>query len=471
MRVFVAGATGAIGARLVPQLVERGHEVIGTARSPEKADRLRAQGAEPVVLDLLDAGAVAGAVAAARPDAIVHQATALAGFTDFKHFDRELRDDEPAPDRGDGPAPRRRARGRRRPLRRAELRGLAVRPRRRAGQDRGRSARPDAGRRRCARRSPRSGTSRTQSSPPAGSRSATARFYGVARRPAARARPQAALPDRRRRRRHLVVRPSRRRGGRDRARARARHARASTTSSTTSRRRRASGCPRSRETIGAKPPRRVPRWLARLIAGEAGIVLMTEARGPRTRRRSGSSAGRCATRAGARGSKRPTGRPRQPRSSAPRRGFAHKKVLPPTVPESTSGGRTFAEPISLSSTDPADFRLPATAFAIGFDLVASRTRRRQDTKGQRPGVARPSVHELVAISVTPFPGRFEPSWLESQAVSAPRLLPRRLHASREESFLRSEVWRPFDFARARESHVRAERVNARVDEPVGATSA
>ena len=88
MRVFVTGATGAIGTRLVPQLVEQGHEVIGTARSPEKADRLRAQGAEPVTVDLLDAGAVRAAVAAARPDAIVHQATALAGFTDFKHFDR-----------------------------------------------------------------------------------------------------------------------------------------------------------------------------------------------------------------------------------------------------------------------------------------------------------------------------------------------------------------------------------------------
>ncbi|MGH3052452.1 MAG: NAD-dependent epimerase/dehydratase family protein [Gaiellaceae bacterium] len=90
MRVFVAGATGAIGARLVPQLVERGHEVTGTSRSPEKADRLRAQGAEPVVLDLLDPRAVRDAVAAARPDAIVHQATALAGLSDFKHFDRSF---------------------------------------------------------------------------------------------------------------------------------------------------------------------------------------------------------------------------------------------------------------------------------------------------------------------------------------------------------------------------------------------
>jgi nucleoside-diphosphate-sugar epimerase len=88
MRVFVAGATGAIGARLVPQLIERGHEVIGTSRSPQKADLLRAQGAQPVVLDVLNARAVRDAVAAARPEAIVHQATALAGLSGFKHFDR-----------------------------------------------------------------------------------------------------------------------------------------------------------------------------------------------------------------------------------------------------------------------------------------------------------------------------------------------------------------------------------------------
>src|SRR5438067_714789 len=57
MRVFVAGATGALGARLVPQLIERGHEVVGTSRSEQKAAALRAQGAEAVVLDLLDADA------------------------------------------------------------------------------------------------------------------------------------------------------------------------------------------------------------------------------------------------------------------------------------------------------------------------------------------------------------------------------------------------------------------------------
>ena len=90
MRVFIAGAGGAIGARLVPQLVERGHEVIGSSRTPEKADRLRALGAEPVTLDLLDADAVRRAVGTTVPDAIVHQATALAGMSDFKHFDRSF---------------------------------------------------------------------------------------------------------------------------------------------------------------------------------------------------------------------------------------------------------------------------------------------------------------------------------------------------------------------------------------------
>ncbi len=90
MRVFVAGASGVIGSRLVPQLIERGHEVIGSARSSDRAARLRELGAEPMALDLLDAEAVHKAVRQARPDAIVHQATALTGLSDFKHFDRSF---------------------------------------------------------------------------------------------------------------------------------------------------------------------------------------------------------------------------------------------------------------------------------------------------------------------------------------------------------------------------------------------
>ena len=88
MRVFVAGASGAIGSRLVPRLIDRGHEVVGTFRSPGHGDRVRALGAEPVVLDLLDPGAVRKAVLEAEPDAIIHQATALADVRFSRNMDR-----------------------------------------------------------------------------------------------------------------------------------------------------------------------------------------------------------------------------------------------------------------------------------------------------------------------------------------------------------------------------------------------
>ena len=87
MRVFVAGASGAIGTRLVPQLIARGHEVIGTSRSPGHAERVQALGVEPIVLDLLDLRAVRKAVLETEPDAIVHQATALANVRFSKDFD------------------------------------------------------------------------------------------------------------------------------------------------------------------------------------------------------------------------------------------------------------------------------------------------------------------------------------------------------------------------------------------------
>jgi nucleoside-diphosphate-sugar epimerase len=88
MRIFVTGATGAIGTRLIPQLVDRGHEVVGTTRSEEKAKHLAELGAEPVVLDVLDQGTVGQAVAAAHPDAIVHEATALSEVADYRNLDR-----------------------------------------------------------------------------------------------------------------------------------------------------------------------------------------------------------------------------------------------------------------------------------------------------------------------------------------------------------------------------------------------
>jgi nucleoside-diphosphate-sugar epimerase len=87
MRVFVAGAGGAIGRRLLPQLIARGHEVVATTRSAGKMADVRALGAEHLVMDGLDAGSVGEAVARAEPDVIVHQMTALAGIEDLKHFD------------------------------------------------------------------------------------------------------------------------------------------------------------------------------------------------------------------------------------------------------------------------------------------------------------------------------------------------------------------------------------------------
>ncbi len=92
VRVFVAGGAGAMGRRLVPQLVARGHEVTATTTSPGKLGLLERLGADGAVMDGLDAVSVGEAVAAARPDAIVHQMTALsaahAGKPDLKHPDR-----------------------------------------------------------------------------------------------------------------------------------------------------------------------------------------------------------------------------------------------------------------------------------------------------------------------------------------------------------------------------------------------
>ncbi|WP_089177499.1 NAD(P)-dependent oxidoreductase [Bosea sp. AS-1] len=88
MRIFVAGATGAVGRSLVPRLVAKGHSVAGLTRSPAKSGFLRELGAEPVVADALDRAAIHAAVVAARPDVIVHQLTDLKGASDLRHFGR-----------------------------------------------------------------------------------------------------------------------------------------------------------------------------------------------------------------------------------------------------------------------------------------------------------------------------------------------------------------------------------------------
>jgi nucleoside-diphosphate-sugar epimerase len=90
MKVFVAGATGAIGNRLVPLLVASGYEVTGMTHSNEKAGLLRTSGAEPVVADGLDRTAVLEAVERAKPDVVIHHMTGLTGAKNFKRFDDEF---------------------------------------------------------------------------------------------------------------------------------------------------------------------------------------------------------------------------------------------------------------------------------------------------------------------------------------------------------------------------------------------
>jgi nucleoside-diphosphate-sugar epimerase len=88
MRVFVAGGTGVVGRRLVPRLVARGHQVTATTTDPGRIEALERMGSEGVVMDGLDAASVRETVVAARPDAIVHQMTAIAGKPDMRHMDR-----------------------------------------------------------------------------------------------------------------------------------------------------------------------------------------------------------------------------------------------------------------------------------------------------------------------------------------------------------------------------------------------
>ena len=138
MRVFVAGASGAIGRPLVPRLIAAGHEVTGMTRSEEKAEAVRSAGARAAVVDVFDADALRAAMAEAAPEVVVHQLTALPERMDFRKQElytatNRLRT-EGTRNLLDGGA-----RGRRAPVRLAEHR-LRLPERRIAREDRGRPA-------------------------------------------------------------------------------------------------------------------------------------------------------------------------------------------------------------------------------------------------------------------------------------------------------------------------------------------
>ncbi|MGH6793638.1 MAG: NAD-dependent epimerase/dehydratase family protein [Methylocella sp.] len=90
MKIFLAGATGAVGRRLVPLLRAAGHEVAGMTRSRAKANLLRSMGATPVIADALDTSAVMSAVRQAKPEIVIHQLTSIQGNLDLRNFDREF---------------------------------------------------------------------------------------------------------------------------------------------------------------------------------------------------------------------------------------------------------------------------------------------------------------------------------------------------------------------------------------------
>ena len=240
MRVFIAGATGAIGTPLVRQLVDRGHEVIGTSRSRERAERLHEFGAEPITLDVLDRDSVRSAVLDAKPDVIVHQATALTGLSDFKHFDRSFAQTNRLRTEGTDALL---AAAREAGVRRFVAQSYACHRYARQGgrQDRRGSARPRAGVEHA-----RDGGG-DEPPRPGGHRGRWDRLalWQLLRRSRRRVRPRGAraeVPDRRRRRRGLVVHPPRGRRRRDGPSRSSGTVRPSTTSWTTSRLPRPSGC-------------------------------------------------------------------------------------------------------------------------------------------------------------------------------------------------------------------------------------
>ncbi len=88
MKIFIAGATGAVGRRLIPVLIQRGHQVIGMSRSKDKIKTIRANGATPVIADAFDAEALNKALRDTKPDVVIHQLTAIPGRLNLRNIGR-----------------------------------------------------------------------------------------------------------------------------------------------------------------------------------------------------------------------------------------------------------------------------------------------------------------------------------------------------------------------------------------------
>ena len=284
MRVFVAGAAGAIGQRLVPQLVAAGHVVVATTRSQAKIDGLRALGAEPVVLDGLDAVAVGEAVGRAEPDVIVHQMTSLAGMgVNLRKFDRYFATTNELRTAGTGPLVGRGGGLRSAPLHCAELHRVAEQPAGRPGHDRAGSAGQ------CAAGSATADALRDRATSSGRSTRGAAAWAWCCARLAVRARRVGEVrgDDPRRgssrwsgRARGVwsFARCRRRRVG-DGGRRSSTEAQVSTTSSTTNPPKVSVWLPYVARVLGAPEPRHLPVWLARLAAGEVAVSMTTQIRG------------------------------------------------------------------------------------------------------------------------------------------------------------------------------------------------
>ena len=280
MRIFLAGATGAIGRHLVPQLITAGHRVTATTRSESKVPLLWNLGAEPVVVDGLDAAAIGDAVARAEPEVVIHQMTGLTGVTNLKHFDREFAETNRLRTEGlDHLLAAARATGRA-PDHRAELHRLAEHPRGERGQDRGGSARPEPAAR-AARVDGGDPPRRAHRGQLAAGRCRAALRHVLRQR---RGRSSCSTPIAKR---QLPIVGD---GGAIWSWIHIEDAAAATVAAVE----RGSGIynivdddptpvremvPALAELLGAKPPRHVPVWLARMLAGEVGVSMLTQIRG------------------------------------------------------------------------------------------------------------------------------------------------------------------------------------------------